>query len=177
LTRKLHIGGQEALPGWEIFDVQPGPYVDHIGNANDLSRFSDCSFDEIYASHVLEHFDYKDELILTLKEWNRVLKPLGRLYVSVPDISILAGFLSAKDQLTLAERFHVMRMLFGGHVDAHDYHLVGFDEEILRHFLKAANFGGIKKTADFGLFQDTSCLIFKEERISLNLIARKIDVS
>jgi predicted SAM-dependent methyltransferase len=174
MVRKLHIGGNVAAPGWEIMNALPGPYVDHLGNANDLSRFSACSFNDIYASHVLEHFDYKGELLATLREWNRVLKPFGRLYVSVPDIDVLAKLLLAKDRLTTDERFHVMRMIFGGHVDAHDYHFVGLNEEFLQGYLEAASFGSIRKVENFDIFQDTSRMTFKDESISLNVVAKKV---
>jgi len=171
--RKLHIGGRVAAPDWEILDALPGPHVDHLGNANDLSRFPNCTFSDIYASHVLEHLDYQGELQATLKEWHRVLKPFGRLYVSVPDIDVLAKLLLAKDQLTIDERFHVMRMIFGGHVDAYDYHVVGLNEGFLQKFLGEAGFDAVKKVDSFELFEDTSNLVFKGENISLNLTAKK----
>lgn len=174
MVRKLHIGGEVAVAGWEILNVVPGPSVDHIGNANDLSQFMDGSFNTIYASHVLEHFDYKDELQSALKEWNRVLKPFGWLYVSVPDIDVLAKLLLAKSLLSFHERFHVMRMMFGGHMDAHDYHAVGLNEELLEYYLKSAGFGAMAKVDTFNIFQDTSCMTFKDEPISLNMVARKL---
>lgn len=173
MERKLHIGGKAAAPGWEIMDAIADSFVDHLGNANDLSRFPDCSFDVIYASHILEHFDYKDELLVALLEWYRVLKIPGRLYVSVPDIDVLAGLLLAKDRLSAVDRFFVMRMIFGGHMDSHDYHFVGLNEEFLADFLAAAGFTDIKRTATFDIFQDTSCMTFDNELISLNLIAEK----
>lgn len=176
MVRKLHIGGIVAAPGWEILNAVPGPYVDHLGNGNDLSRFSDCTFNDIYASHVLEHFDYKDELPATLSEWNRVLKPFGRLYVSVPDIDVLAKLLLEKERLTEDERFYVMRVLFGGHTDAYDYHLVGFNEVFLNGYLTAAGFTDIKKVDKFEMFEDNSSMSFKDELISLNLKAKKSDV-
>jgi predicted SAM-dependent methyltransferase len=174
MVRKLHIGGKVASLGWEIIDVIPGPHVDHVGDAKDLSRFPDCSFDVIYASHVLEHFDYKDELGSVLREWYRVLKMLGRLYISVPDIDALAKLLLAKDRLTKSDRFYVMRMIFGGHIDTHDYHFVGLNDEFLRDFLTAAGFSAIKKVDIFEIFQDTSCRKFDNELISLNLVAKKL---
>ena len=61
--RKLHIGGKEKKEGWEIFNIFPDKDVDHVGNANDLSRFEDNSFSNIYASHILEHFDYNKEIV------------------------------------------------------------------------------------------------------------------
>jgi predicted SAM-dependent methyltransferase len=174
MERKLHIGGKIAAPGWEVINAIPDSYVDHLGNANDLSRFPDNCFDVIYASHVLEHFDYRDELAATLKEWNRVLKTPGRLYVSVPDIDVLARLLLAKERLSKDERFFVMRMIFGGHIDAHDYHCAGLNEEFLTDFLLTAGFRPIKKVETFDIFQDTSCKIFKGELVSLNLVAEKL---
>lgn len=68
--RRLHIGGKTSSDGWEVLNVMPGTHVDHVCDAKDLSRFEDNTFIEIYASHVLEHFDYVKELISTLKEWS-----------------------------------------------------------------------------------------------------------
>ena len=54
--------------------------------------FDDNSVQVLYASHVLEHVSYNYDLhnerpvlFETLKEWKRVLKPNGILYVAVPD--------------------------------------------------------------------------------------------
>ena len=58
MTRRLHIGGTVAREGWEVLNANAAPYVDHVGNANDLSRFADNTFDAIYASHVIEHLDH-----------------------------------------------------------------------------------------------------------------------
>jgi predicted SAM-dependent methyltransferase len=173
ITRKLHIGGKIPTPGWEILNIIPDSHVDHIGNANDLSQFSDCTFNTIYASHVLEHFDYKQELLSTLKEWNRVLKPFGWLYISVPDLDVLAKLLLDKKRLDIAERFHVIRMIFGGHTDAHDYHLTGFTEELLEYYLLKAGFNATIKVNKFDIFEDASGLSFKDELISLNMVSRK----
>lgn len=173
MGRKLHIGGMIRADGWEVLNAIPGPNVDHLGNANDLSNFSDGVFSEIYASHIVEHLDYKSELQETLNEWNRVLTAGGKLYVSVPDLEILARMFLAKDQLTGPERFHVMRMMFGGHEDEYDYHVVGLDLEFLRNYLHYANFIKIQRVDDFGLFDDTSSMKYKGVPISLNMICEK----
>lgn len=171
--RKLHIGGTKPNPDWEIFNAVEGPHVDHIGNANDLSRFDDNTFDEIYSSHVLEHFDYTRELILVLKEWRRVMKPGGRLYVSVPDLDKLADLFLRKDTLSLKDRFMVMRMILGGHVDEYDYHKTGFNWEILTAFLNEAGFRNSKIVDNFMIFSDTSSYTFNGVAISINMIAEK----
>lgn len=66
LPGKLHVGGKVRKPDWEVLNIQPGPHVDHVGNANDLSQFQDNTFAEIYASHIVEHLDYTGELQSTL---------------------------------------------------------------------------------------------------------------
>jgi predicted SAM-dependent methyltransferase len=171
-VRRLHIGGQVRSEGWEVLNALPGPDVDHLGNANDLSRFADNSFDVLYASHVVEHLDYRDELHRTLVEWLRVLKPAGTVQISVPDLEVLAGLILNK-QLAMIERFTVMRMIFGGHIDAFDYHRVGLTEEFLRDFLVNAGFVDVRRVEHFGHFQDTSEMSYAGQRISLNVQARK----
>jgi len=87
MTRRLHIGGiGKSAPDWEILKAMSDDCVDHVGNARDLSRFSDHTFAKIYPSYVLEHFDYKKEVNEALREWCRVLQPGGALYVSIPDL-------------------------------------------------------------------------------------------
>tara|TARA_R110002167_G_scaffold174438_7_gene373286 strand:- start:1406 stop:2077 length:672 start_codon:yes stop_codon:yes gene_type:complete len=173
VKRKLHIGGKEKAEGWEILNANPGQYVDHICNANDLSQFSDETFSEVYASHIVEHLDYKNELASTLKEWFRVLEPGGKIYISVPDLDVLAQLIISKDKLSVDERFFVMRMLFGGHIDEYDYHVVGLNEDFLTEFLTKAGYVKIVKTDGFGLFNDTSNMKFKGIAISLNVTAEK----
>lgn len=170
--RRLHIGGVERVDGWEVLNAVPGPAVDHVGTAADLRRFADGTFAALYSSHVLEHLDFKHELQAGLREWHRVLAPGGQLYVSVPDLAVLARLFLA-DALSLEQRFAVVKMMFGGHCDEHDYHLVGFDFEILAYFLREAGFADIERVADFGLFDDTSRLVFAGVPISLNVTARR----
>jgi predicted SAM-dependent methyltransferase len=173
MTRRLHIGGTAKCAGWEILNANPAPYVDHVCNANDLSRFGNETFEQLYSSHVVEHLDYKDELFKTLVEWNRVLKPGGTIFISVPDLDILSGLLLQKDRLSIDGRFAVMRMMFGGHVDKYDYHVVGLNQEFLESFLHSSGFANMRRVHYFGIFEDTSSMIFAGVPISLNMIAEK----
>lgn len=174
MARKLHIGGTSKSEGWEILNANPAPYVDHACNANNLSRFADNTFAQLYASHVVEHLDYKDELPNTLMEWNRVLEPGGTVLLSVPDLETLSSLMLQKTQLNVQERFHVMRMIFGGHVDKYDYHVVGLTEEFLGSFLHQSGFVNIRRVQNFGLFADTSSMVFKGVAISLNMVGQKL---
>lgn len=173
MIRRLHIGGQVPAEGWEVLNVNDAPYVDHVGNARDLSRFESDCFQQVYASHVLEHFDYKDEVVAVLKEWHRALAPGGNLYISVPDMDILAELFLAKDRLPAPDYYSVMRMMFGGHIDKYDYHLVGLNQEFLAIFLHEAGFVDIGRVDEFGLFEDESSHKFAGVPISLNVIAEK----
>jgi len=173
MKRRLHIGGREVKEGWEILDALPGDHVDHLMDARDLSAFSDDSFSEIYASHVLEHMDYKDELDATLREWWRVLAPGGTLSLSVPDLDVLCSAILARDKLALGDRFYAMQMLFGGHVDEYDYHKVGLNQDILAAFLTRAGFVGLGRVPAFNLFKDSSLIAVAGVPISLNMTAKK----
>lgn len=173
MERRLHIGGNEARPGWEILDVRPGPDVDHVGDAVDLRRFADGAFAEVYASHVLEHFDYVDALPAALAEWWRVLAPGGVLRLSVPDLDTLAHLLLQRRQLDVNQRFQVMRMLFGGHAHEHDHHRVGLNDEFIAAYLQRAGFARIERVARHGLFADASEITMVGVPISLNVNAYK----
>lgn len=169
---RLHIGGQVPHPAWKILDVRPGPHVDYVGSCTDLSSFDDNSIAEIYASHVIEHLGYQSDLATALREFNRVLAPDGLLRTSVPDLARLCA-LFLDPALSPEERFHVMRMMFGGQMDEADFHCVGLDEEFLASYLLQAGFTDIVRVDNFGLFDDASSLVFKGTPISLNLRSRK----
>jgi SAM-dependent methyltransferase len=60
-----------------------GPRVDFVvGDAQDLSRFSDNSVDLVASFETLEHIPHPERLI---SEANRILKPGGRIVASVPN--------------------------------------------------------------------------------------------
>lgn len=173
MKRKLHIGGKQRADGWEILNAVPAEYVDHACNAKKLPQFSDGTFSEIYASHVVEHLDYKGELTSTLKEWWRVTEPGGKLYISAPDLDVLTQLFVSREQYTINDRFNIMKMIFGGHVNKYDYHFVGLNEEFLSLFLGRVGYENIRKVDSFDLFDDSSNMKFKDAAISVNLIAEK----
>jgi predicted SAM-dependent methyltransferase len=169
---RLHIGGRERTPGWTVLDIVPGPHVDIIGNCADLGQIADGACAAIYASHVIEHLGYDRDLPRTLEGFHRVLAPGGLLMVSVPDLDALCRLFTRPD-LAPEDRFMVMRMMFGGRIDAHDVHLVGLNGEFLSVYLMKAGFADLRRVEGFGLFHDTSTMVFKGTPISLNIAARK----
>lgn len=171
--RHLHIGALSATHGWETMNSLPLPGIDHVCNARDLSGFPDNTFDTLYASHLLEHFDYRDEISAVLAEWFRVLAPGGRILVSVPDMDTICRMYCDRIRFDENDRFILMRMIMGGHSDSYDYHYAAMNEDLLVHYLSEAGFKGMCRKEDFGLFQDTSIYRFKGELISLNISAEK----
>ena len=174
MTLKLHIGGKETHSDWKILDIEARPEVDYVGDAADLSQFADNSIDQIYASHVLEHFYYglNNELIQVLQEWHRVLKPGGQLLISVPDLKTLC-WLYLNPNLEPLERHHLMRIMFGGQVNEYDVHKVGFDADTLGLYLQEVGFETCYQVSEFNLFNDCSSLRLLDTLISLNMIAEK----
>src|SRR5688572_24421576 len=167
----LHIGGTERKAGWKVLNIQPGEHVDHVGDLRDLSQFADASWDVVYASHVLEHLSYQGEVQAVLAGIRRILRPQGKLMISVPDLGVLCR-LYVNPAATALDRLTIMRMMFGGQMDAHDFHYVGFSAELLATFLSDAGFQDLKQVSDFSLFSDTSTLRYGGVPISLNVVAR-----
>ncbi len=171
MDRRLHIGGTQRAEGWEVFNIEPADYVDHVGNASDLSRFTDETFSVLYASHILEHIDYLHAVEKTLTEWRRVLVPGGMICISVPDLEILGSLLLLKDRYDVNDRYLLMRMIYGGHHTENDYHYAGFTDDLLQVFLMKSGFQKIERVAEFPYFEDTSRMSFKGLPISLNMQA------
>jgi hypothetical protein len=94
--------------------------------------FADNSVDEIRASHVLEHFPYR-QLEAVLVDWVRALKPGGRLRIAVPDFPSICK--SYFDGDAAPHEGYIM----GGQVDDNDYHKSVFDREKLRRLMAGTN--------------------------------------
>jgi predicted SAM-dependent methyltransferase len=84
---RLEIGsGPRGLLGWTSLDLNIGAHIQH-----DLTKalpFPDGSIDELYSSHVLEHFTYPHPLLDVVRECHRVLIPGARFRIAVPDASL-----------------------------------------------------------------------------------------
>lgn len=154
MSIKLDIGcGTTPLDGFIGIDRKLGT------EAYPLADYLDESVDEIYASHVLEHFDQSlaDKV---LAEWVRVLKPGGRIRISVPDLDrILEAY-------TNGCNFDLNGVIYGGQADDDDYHKCGFNGSGLRIKMRRAGLVGIK---EFSPVQD-DC---SKHPVSLNLEAIK----
>lgn len=101
---RLELGaGSRKLPGWTSIDNNGA--CDITMSLVDQLPFPDESTEEIYASHVLEHFHHP-ELLHILSECRRVLKPGGRLRLAVPDAKLYIRDYWARDMRNLDRYMH-----------------------------------------------------------------------
>ena len=167
----LHIGGQERKDGWKVLNVQHGPHVDFVGDLRDLTQFASASVATVYASHVLEHVGQRDVLAV-LRDVHRILGAEGKFLISVPDLDVLCH-LFISPWASQEVKWHAMRMMLGGQVDAHDFHYMGFNEQFMRDLLQQAGFAQVLRVPSLGVFNDTSDYKPYGFAISLNVIAMK----
>lgn len=124
---KLELGsGYHPTDGYVHLDANPNaPNVDIRAEAHLLPMIQDGAVDEILAVDVLEHLSYR-QTDGALREWARVLRRGGRIYVQVPDAeTIMLWF--AREPTRLIDRCPedlprtalagAAWRLLGGHVD------------------------------------------------------------
>jgi len=93
---KLYIGcGSERLEGYISVDVNPEVKPDIVALAWALP-FEDNLIDEIETRHLFEHLTF-GQAKAALKEWHRVLKPNGKLYIECPNILRCLEMLKSTD--------------------------------------------------------------------------------
>jgi len=157
---KLDVGcGSAPHDGYTGIDRKLGGEAFPL-KLNDGTPVADDSVEEIYASHVLEHFPHVTT-VAVLKEWARALKPGGWIKVAVPDFEYIAkNYLGGSD-------LPLQAYAMGGQTDSDDFHSAIFDREGLSFALRAA--GLVDVTAWKSTNGDCSSL-----PVSLNLCARKL---
>jgi hypothetical protein len=84
---KLNIAcGDKIFPGYINMDLY-NPKANVKGDVRHLP-FNDNYADEILASHIIEHFTFREGFVI-LEEWKRVLKTGGKLIIECPDFMAL----------------------------------------------------------------------------------------
>ena len=86
-------------PEWrEIrLDLDPAVHPDIVCSMTDMSPVAADTIDAVWSSHNLEHLQ-RHEVPLALREFIRVLKPHGLLFLTLPDLQ-QAGQLVVEDRL------------------------------------------------------------------------------
>lgn len=129
---------------------------------NDGQPVADESVDELVASHLLEHFSYKQAYDV-VKEWARVIKPGGYLKIAVPDFAWIAEHYLENDCP------NIQPYTMGGHVDENDFHKALYDKSTLTNLLEGCGLVDVQKWKSDA--QD--CATYA---VSLNLMAFKAHV-
>lgn len=162
---RLLLGGRTThIDGFLNVDLFEGENVDIRTDASDLSMFKDGSVEEIYCSHILEHFHHTKTLDV-LKEWRRVLKDGAKAYVAVPDFDAV---IRVYQRVGLVK--WVANMLYGDQIYDLAFHYAPFTFGSLAKLMTDAGFSDVKRIErmPYGL-NDCSTLVDSVEKKSVSL--------
>jgi len=135
--RLLHVGcGDINSPDFINLDARPMPHV-HIVSKNifQLRMIPDACLDMVYMSHVLEHVP-RGQVLQTIKEMARVLKPDGVLRISVPDFDHIVHLYQASGN----DINSIAPALMGGQNYKFNFHYAVFNKTYLADLLEKGGF-------------------------------------
>lgn len=114
---------------WINVDMQENDgKVDVITDVSKELPFEDSTADIIVASHILEHIEMSLASDV-IKEWMRVLKPGGKLFLTVPDGMALAEAYVTKE---ITNYIFAVNMTGPYHTGVHDHHRWVYDFDTLK---------------------------------------------
>ena len=156
---KLNLGcGKVRLPGYDNIDISDGR------NCSKLAEYADESVTEVRASHILEHFPHATTLEI-MREWARVLKPGGKLFIAVPDIDKLIEIYESPQ----ACKVPVEKFIYGGQMDLTDSHRAMFNANKLERLLRMA---GLVRVEAWKGEHDSSVYPFSLNRVGTKIAKR-----
>ncbi len=161
---KLNIGG--GNPKDEHYAERKGyVLIDRsVGKEAYPLDYPDDSVDEIYASHILEHFPY-EKVQDVVNDWVRALKPGGSLKIGVPNFAFFANAYKKQTNMNLNA------WIMGGHKDNNDVHGSLFDKEVIREVMAKA---GLQRLGEWKPeIRDSSAITYKDKGISCNWMGFK----
>lgn len=113
---------------WCNVDMQTNDgKVDVMADVSKKLPFQNETFDIIVASHILEHVEMSLASDV-IKEWMRVLKENGKLYLTVPDGRALAEAYAVRD---IDNYTFAVNMTGPYHTGVHDHHRWVYDYETI----------------------------------------------
>ncbi len=139
-SRRLNLGcGNDKREGFVNVDRNGYCDPDVQGDVLNLADFPSCYYDEIIALGVIEHFKRADTR-RALYEWNRLLRPGGRLFLTTTYLDGLVRKLEAPSLQSVAGHELIVETLFAGQLGEGDYHLTAFTELLMRYYLWECGF-------------------------------------
>ena len=133
---RLNIGaGHAAMAGYLNVDMRELPGIEIVA-AVDRLPFEPGSVDEIFSSHILEHFPEPALIRSLLPYWFGLLRPGGTFRAIVPDLDAMATAYG-KGEFSF-ERLRLVT--YGGQEYEGDFHFTGFTPASLSALLADAGF-------------------------------------
>lgn len=135
---KLNLGcGMDKKKGYINIDVRREVNPDLVWNLEQLPYpFDDESIEEIIAKDVLEHFSYR-RIEPIIKEWHRILKADGKLFIQAPDLLAIAYKVILNPQM---DYWRMSYWLYGGQEYPENTHKAGFTIQTLKTLLERMGF-------------------------------------
>jgi hypothetical protein len=162
LKLKINAGsGEDVRVGFINTDIQNLPDIDLLLDCRDLGIFDNESIDFIVAQRLLEYIPRKD-MLPTLKEWYRVLKPYGCVEIRVMDISLLTKALylnGISSEMGLHDEM-VVSLLYGQQLSEYDVKYNGFTSSFLQGVLTGCGFTVINSEKE-----DFDCIITGQKTV------------
>lgn len=163
----LDIGAGGAVnPGVTAVDLFVG--ADIVADMRDIPLPDNC-VDYIYSSNALEHVG-KNEVVPTLKEWVRLLKPRGELFLLVPDLVWACEF-----WLKYQRTDWPLDIIYGNQNHDGEYHKTGFTPKILEDYFAECGGWEIKEISYSG-GKEESCPL-GDGKSKVEVVQRAIHVT
>jgi predicted SAM-dependent methyltransferase len=163
--------GGFGLPNWVNIELRPARNTTICLDVRRRLPFADGSAKRIFAEHIVEHLDFREDIPRLFKECHRILVPQGCIRIIVPDAArFLEAYISRDRNLwrdlgwdldqfpsDIYTPMHAINHIFhqGGE------HLFGYDFETLKWALEKAGFRTVLKQR-FGVSIDSELAIDEE---------------
>ncbi len=125
---------RDLIPTPSHKDYRP----DIVTSADDIPR-KDDTYEKVYAHSILEHVR-KGERLKFLGEWYRVLKQGGKVWISVPDMRLVAKMLVNSG---LADSQNLINLIYGEQNYPDNVHKWGYTKESIKADLLSVGFKNI----------------------------------
>ncbi|TVP61801.1 MAG: methyltransferase domain-containing protein [Nodularia sp. (in: Bacteria)] len=155
--RKLNLGcGFDIRSGYLNVDFQDFHNPDLVADIKKLDMLPSDFYEEVVAQDCLEHFPRCDTEP-ALAEWSRLLKSGGILKLRVPDLVGLLELFLMESKQSVEDQKLLVQCMYGTQAYNGDWHLTGFTQILLEHYLQEAGFNQIQlERKDHWLF-DVVC--------------------
>ncbi len=138
---------------------------------DDLARMDDNSVDEIFSAQ-LGLLDPARDLLPALQHIHRVIKPMGLLRASVPDLYKMSRLVCHPD-VTPQQQFTLMRLMYSDHICHSASNKAAFTIEFAADFARRAGFSEVRAVSSFDQFRAESICAPFGQNLMLNIEALK----